>query len=228
MIRAVILDLWGTLANRLNDRKASYPRGILRYLGNDRNMRRSVHDFFFLSDFATVEQAVAALGSKANQDDAQLLNELAAFISGSINRTFIYADAIPALQQLKPKYRLGLLSNTDSLSVRKLPPEMLAFFDAVHFSFATKRLKPSPQAFLAIAQELGVRPEEAVMVGDSLTSDVEGACGAGMAAVHLLRPDATHRETGASAAAGVTSLSQLQQALHSLERKALKQPAKST
>lgn len=40
--------------------------------------------------------------------------------------------------------------------------------------------KPSPAAFHLVLAALGVRPEEAVMVGDSRERDVEGALAAGI------------------------------------------------
>jgi putative hydrolase of the HAD superfamily len=60
-------------------------------------------------------------------------------------------------------------------------------------------MKPRPEAFAALLQELDVRPEEAVFVGDRPRDDVSGAQGAGLRAVLLtgrevepydVRPDA--------------------------------------
>ena len=50
--------------------------------------------------------------------------------------------------------------------------------------------KPDPGAFLGSCSQLGVEPGEALMVGDSLVADVEGALGAGLGAVLLDRRDA--------------------------------------
>jgi putative hydrolase of the HAD superfamily len=43
-------------------------------------------------------------------------------------------------------------------------------------------VKPSPSIFMVVLDELGVSPEAAVMVGDSLEDDVEGARALGMRA----------------------------------------------
>jgi putative hydrolase of the HAD superfamily len=43
-------------------------------------------------------------------------------------------------------------------------------------------VKPSPTIFMAVLEELGVAPEAAVMVGDSLQDDIEGARALGMRA----------------------------------------------
>lgn len=50
--------------------------------------------------------------------------------------------------------------------------------------------KPDPKAFTTVLGKLRHEPAETVMVGDSLTSDIEGALKAGMHAVWLNRDDA--------------------------------------
>ncbi|MBD3243012.1 MAG: HAD-IA family hydrolase [Chitinivibrionales bacterium] len=55
--------------------------------------------------------------------------------------------------------------------------------------------KPEPGAFVTVLDDLGCRPADAVMVGDSLHSDIEGALAAGMHAVWLNR-DRTPRPEG--------------------------------
>ena len=54
--------------------------------------------------------------------------------------------------------------------------------DAWVWSGRHGKVKPSPTIFLAVLDELGVAPEAAVMVGDSLEDDVEGARALGMRA----------------------------------------------
>jgi putative hydrolase of the HAD superfamily len=48
--------------------------------------------------------------------------------------------------------------------------------------------KPHPEIFERTLAELGVEPSEALHVGDTLASDVAGAHGIGMRAVHLCHP----------------------------------------
>jgi putative hydrolase of the HAD superfamily len=50
-------------------------------------------------------------------------------------------------------------------------------------------MKPHPSIFSAALQLVNVRAAEAVMVGDSMRQDVEGAIRAGMRAVLLQRGD---------------------------------------
>jgi putative hydrolase of the HAD superfamily len=65
-------------------------------------------------------------------------------------------------------------------------------WDAQFTSEDTGYLKPHPQAFLLLAQKLGLPPEDILYVGNSYTYDVLGSTGAGMVAAHLTkrpRPD---------------------------------------
>jgi len=60
---------------------------------------------------------------------------------------------------------------------------LLVPFAALTFSDECGIRKPDPEIFLRTLREVGVRPEEAVHVGDDPVLDVEGARDAGMAGV---------------------------------------------
>jgi FMN phosphatase YigB (HAD superfamily) len=60
--------------------------------------------------------------------------------------------------------------------------------DSVTFSGQIGWCKPSQRIFQAATAALGAPPEATVMVGDSVSDDVEGARAAGMRAVLLRRP----------------------------------------
>jgi putative hydrolase of the HAD superfamily len=67
-------------------------------------------------------------------------------------------------------------------------------------------MKPSPTIFQAALQRTKVAPGEALMVGDSVRQDVEGALRAGMRAVLLHRGVGRHPEEEQLAARGVSIL----------------------
>jgi putative hydrolase of the HAD superfamily len=78
------------------------------------------------------------------------------------------------------RYRLGVLTNGPSDIQRlKLAQSGLAgCFEAVVVSGEVGVGKPSPDAFGLVLAAMGVRPEEAVMVGDSWERDIKGALAA--------------------------------------------------
>ena len=97
------------------------------------------------------------------------------------------------LQRVKESgYRIGLISNTGRTPGFILKEvlrhfEILHFFDFLSFSDELRVRKPNPKIFLQNLEELGVRPDMALHVGDDLRCDVGGAKGVGMKAIHLDR-----------------------------------------
>lgn len=70
-------------------------------------------------------------------------------------------------QELKPKYKIGLLSNANvGVIPRRIPPDLLSLFDAVVVSGEVKLLKPDPAIYRLTAERLGVSPQEAVFTDD--------------------------------------------------------------
>ena len=106
-----------------------------------------------------------------------------------------FDDVLPALEQLKERgLTLGLISNmnqdgaslTDSMGLSKV-------LDFAVTSAEVGSEKPHPPIFLAALERSGARPDEAVHVGDQITSDIEGAANVGISAV-LLDRDRNHTD----------------------------------
>jgi putative hydrolase of the HAD superfamily len=101
----------------------------------------------------------------------------------------LYDDALPALEELRRHgLKLGLLSN----SARDLD-EFVAHHgiavDAVLTSFSHGKTKPHESIFWALLALLDVNPSEALMIGDTVEDDFEGALAIGMQAMLLDRDD---------------------------------------
>jgi len=103
-----------------------------------------------------------------------------------------YPDVCDVLVKLRPKYRLGVV--TDGwLSAQQKKAAVLSlheFVDEIVFSdeFGRGHWKPSATPFRACMSALDARPECCVFVGDNPTRDVMGSIAAGMDAV-LIRRD---------------------------------------
>lgn len=92
------------------------------------------------------------------------------------------------LEALNGEYRMGIISDTGvtpgSIIREHLEGhELLQYFTSTVFSDEVGYCKPDPKVFEKALNELEVRPEEAVHVGDLLRTDVVGAKGIGMKAV---------------------------------------------
>ena len=101
----------------------------------------------------------------------------------------LYDDVKPVLRQLhRSGLRLGLISNTHRcLSSFRSHFELESFITGAISSSDHGFMKPDPSIFEAALRELDVVAEDALMVGDSFSQDVEGARRLGMRAVLLAR-----------------------------------------
>ena len=105
----------------------------------------------------------------------------------------LYEDSLPVLRQLRDAgYKLGLVSNS-ARDVREFATHHALDIDAGISSFHHGKTKPHPSIFRAVLELLEVEPHEALMVGDTVADDIEGARDAGLQAVlvdrHGLHPD---------------------------------------
>jgi HAD superfamily hydrolase (TIGR01509 family) len=93
------------------------------------------------------------------------------------------------IRALKPRYKLGLLSNTSEWHFEGAikPVDVFSLFDAVTLSFEVKALKPSEAIYRDILQKLGSRPEECVYI-DDLAENAAAATRIGMHAIHYTGP----------------------------------------
>jgi putative hydrolase of the HAD superfamily len=87
----------------------------------------------------------------------------------------------PVLERLAGLYRLGVVSNFYGNLDGILRAEGLrGLFSVVVDSGVLGVTKPDPEIFLHAARALDSRPEDCVMVGDSVPRDIKGAAAAGM------------------------------------------------
>jgi putative hydrolase of the HAD superfamily len=109
----------------------------------------------------------------------------------------LFDDVLPTLDALRARgLRLGLLSNT-ARDLDLFVAHHKLSVDAVLTSRLHGKTKPHEGIFLRMLELLGVGPNEAAMVGDTVEDDIEGARRVGMRAVLVDRdgryPDATER-----------------------------------
>jgi putative hydrolase of the HAD superfamily len=100
-------------------------------------------------------------------------------------------DALPVLTELRRLgYRLGLVSNAaDDTNIQVLVDKVGArdCFEVILSSAAIGVRKPAPKIFRRVLDQMGVQPEQAAMVGDTLGADILGAHNVGMFAIWITR-----------------------------------------
>lgn len=124
-------------------------------------------------------------------DDPRLGEKLAErFPQERSSRPIVYEETYEVLDKLKEKYRLFLLTNgSPELQGIKLAgvPKLPTYFDHIVVSGEFGEGKPSPNIFRHVMELADIRPEEGVMVGDKLSTDIRGALGVGMHSVWINR-----------------------------------------
>ena len=95
----------------------------------------------------------------------------------------LYEDTIPVLDELRAAgLRIGLVSNS-ARDVHDFALHHALAIDAGLSSFHHGKSKPHASIFRAVLALLDVAPGEAVMVGDTVEDDIEGALAIGMRAI---------------------------------------------
>ena len=91
-----------------------------------------------------------------------------------------FADAQPAIDALRPHYRLALLSNADDDFLMECLARNELHFDTVVTSEQAEAIKPNPAIFHYLARKLGVPVGKVLYAGDNPIPDVLGPVRAGM------------------------------------------------
>lgn len=124
----------------------------------------------------------------------------------------VYEDVRPALEHLSRILRMGLLTNgAPDVQREKLAGAGIAgYFDQVVIAGDLGVGKPDPRIYEAILSRLGVAAREAIMIGNSLESDIQGAQAVGIKAIWLNRAG-TPRDGTVIPDVEVRSLAELKQ-----------------
>ena len=95
----------------------------------------------------------------------------------------LYDDVQPVLRQLRDEgVKIGLVSNS-ARDIQEFARHHALAVDAGISSFHHGKTKPHASIFRAVLDLLDVEPRDAVMVGDTVADDIDGARALGMRAV---------------------------------------------
>lgn len=156
MIRAIIFDCFGVLTS---DGWLPFKR---EHFGHDKA----------LFEEATDLNKQAGSGMMSGNEFIRRIAAMARVSADHVTRQILGSRPNEELldyikQDLKPKYRIGLLSNTSSNALHDLfTDEQIAVFDAVALSYEIGVTKPYPEAYEHILSQLGVSAGEAVFIDD--------------------------------------------------------------
>jgi putative hydrolase of the HAD superfamily len=139
--------------------------------------------------------------------EEELVNELCNLLAESNKLAIPFPETLNVLRELKPKYKLGLITNTSYPSYKSLQDRynVSDLFDVVVTSYDCKCIKPDGQIFNTALQKLGVEPGETLMVGDSLEDDILASRKLGMESLLIDRKNKYQEDIGNK----ITSLTEI-------------------
>lgn len=117
----------------------------------------------------------------------QLLQTAAAYRESYLASRRPVAGALPLLAALKPRVRIGIVSN-NLLQEQQEKARLCGFepfLDAFVVSEEAGTAKPDPAIFAIALERVGCEAADTVMVGDSWANDIRGAQAAGLRSVWL-------------------------------------------
>lgn len=133
-------------------------------------------------------------------------------------QTSFFPETPALLEQLQGMYKLGVVTNfMDGPTARRVFDDLgyEAIFDSLIVSAEVGYMKPAPVLFERALEELGSKPGNTLMVGDTYEADVVGAHKAGMRGVLINLYGATAEHLNGSDAV-IKSIGELPRALESL------------
>jgi HAD superfamily hydrolase (TIGR01549 family) len=175
-IRAIVLDAFGTLCE-IRDKRGPFAK--LARLSPDRAQAREL----LMTQPLTLRQAASVLHVEAVD-----LNQLEADLRAELASIQLFPEVAAALEAVSASgIKLAVASNLASPYAEPLLRLLPIELDVYAWSFEVGALKPDPRIFQWTCEALGVEPADALMVGDTLQADYEGARAVGMRALHLDR-----------------------------------------
>ena len=188
-VKAIFFDFWGTLVENGVRSPVKQVKWILRL--NDTDFSEYIVKFeevFMTKKFKDLKEGFDEV---IKAFDLEIPDFIVEKLIGMWNKNTIlarpYDNTISILEELKKDYKLILISNTDNFSVNSVLEkfDLKKYFDEIALSCDTGYLKSNKKAFGDILKKLKIKKSEAVMVGDSIESDVKGAENAGIKPILL-------------------------------------------
>jgi len=169
MIKAVIFDWDGTLADTKRAVVQSFQK-VLREagcmvsdefierrmgIGTKKTIIEAFREYHMRLDVSTLE--------KLAKEKIRMQAELADIVS-------LFEGAIELLEVLQGRIKIALATMSSRKVIDKLLPEkrIEGYFDVVVTADEIVKPKPDPEVFLVSAARLGVKPEDCVVVEDSV------------------------------------------------------------
>jgi putative hydrolase of the HAD superfamily len=210
MTKAVFFDLYQTLV-RYEPPREEIEAKVLRNFGIETSPEALVKPIIAADEFIYNEIARQPLSTRSQEEkialyaqyqvillreaglkyDQKVIPSLLAAMQKSPMELVLFNDVAPALDDLKERVlTLGLISNVEQDMAQTLTKlGLTAWLKIIVTSQDAGTGKPRPEIFRLALKQSGIKPEEAIYVGDQYNVDVVGARGVGMQGILIDRGD---------------------------------------
>ena len=189
MIKAVLFDLDNTLLDFAKFKKKSTEAAVRAMVdagleNKDEDLSTRFLEFYYSHGIESDDAFQKFLEKEFGKAEPRIL---AAGVNAYLKEKYLhlkpYPGVVETLKALKTEgLKLGVVTDGVRLKawMRLNAAGLDKYFDAVVTFEDTGKKKPAKEPFLKACEELKVKPEECLMVGDWMERDIEGAKSVGM------------------------------------------------
>lgn len=188
MVKLIIFDFWGTIVE--NGVFPSPVRQVKYILRVERPFSEYIVKFeevFMLKKYDDLYSAFNAVCKAFNKEpEEHILDRLVGMWNKHKLLAKPFQETMALLDKLKKEgYKIALISNTDCFTTDEVMDkyDLRELFDEIIFSYKVHMLKTDPKMYEMILKNLKIKKEDALVVGDSIETDIKGAKGAGIKSV---------------------------------------------
>ncbi len=170
--KAILFDLFGTLCGATSPEWQIIKKWNLspeKYNG----LQRVVCGTKFNGDYDEYYSLIlkeAKLNN--NEENKKILRKI---YNSELEKAIIYPETKEILEELKrEEYKIGLISNAYPPTRENVleKRDLIHYFDTIFLSYEIGMTKQNPEYYNMCLKKLKVSPENAIMVGDTLRSDI--------------------------------------------------------
>lgn len=176
-IAVIAFDVFGTLVH-IGDKRAPYKK-LLQWMKEQGRSPNPADAAVIMSQPVSFEDVAAQFGMTLPDE---LTVALHSDLDAELQSISLYSDTFSTLDQLSQAgVKIALCSNLAAPYGKAVSP-MLPHFDAYVWSYEVGAIKPDPQIYQYLINQLACVADEVLFIGDTPLADVEGPSNFGMSA----------------------------------------------